>query len=175
VRVPTSEQELTALFHQLGARSPEQWAHSQITEGIPQLLRFLFLKYAWSRVIAEGDTTWIGRAIKDAEARPDQPYAGLGAALARCRAAGASSEDLTEIARCLQAQMIFAITYIIDGPPYELSPIKDLSWGLFQITADGRPIGPQVSGLYESVLEFDPTGRDMRPENASMTRSRGEA
>jgi hypothetical protein len=30
-----NEQELTDLFVRLGARNPAQWAHSEITEGIP--------------------------------------------------------------------------------------------------------------------------------------------
>ena len=163
--LPTSEDELTELFRQLGASSPEQWAHSQIAEGLPQVLRFLFLKHAWSKVIQDGDEAWIEQEIKRAEAKPDFPYAGLGLALARCRAAGVKSEDLTEIARCLQAQMLFRIAYLIDGPLYERG-LGQISWGLFETTEDGRPTGPQVGGLHESVLEFDPTGREMRPHGA---------
>ena len=162
--IPTSEHELTELFRRLGAPSPELWARSQMEEGIPQLMRFLFLKNAWSEVIDEGNTAWIDRAIKDSEARPGSPYSGLGSALARCRAAGVSSEDLTEIARCLQAQMLFAIGYLLEGPPQDYGPLE-VSWGLFQTTEDGRPIGPQISGLHESVLELDPTGREMRPRS----------
>jgi len=160
--IPSSEHELTELFRRLGAPSPELWARSQIEEGIPQLMRFLFLKNAWSEVVDEGNTEWIDRAIKDSEARPGSPYSGLGLALARSRAAGVSSEDLTEIARCLQAQMLFAIGYLLEGSPQGCGPLE-LSWGLFQTTEDGRPFGPQISGLHESVLELDPTGREMRP------------
>lgn len=40
MRIPTSEEELAALFRELGASSHEQWAQSQVSEGIPQLLRF---------------------------------------------------------------------------------------------------------------------------------------
>jgi hypothetical protein len=165
VHLPTSEHELTELFRQLGASSPEQWAHSQVTEGIPQLLRFLFLKHAWSKVIPDGNTDWIEREISSAKAKPHVPYAGLGLALARCRAAGAKPEDLTEIARCLQAQMLFSMAYLIDGPLYEQG-LGWFSWGLFEMGEDRRPIGPQVGGLHESVLELDPTGREMRPRDA---------
>jgi len=165
VPIPASEHELTALFRQLGARSPELWARSQIEEGIPQLMRFLFLKNAWSDVIDEGNIEWIDHAIKYSQDRPGEPYSGLGTALARCRAAGVSSEDLTEIARCLQAQMLFEIGYLLDGPSDQYGPFE-VSWGLFQTTEDGRPIGPQISGLHESVLELDPTGREMRPRSS---------
>lgn len=163
--IPTSEKELTALFRQLGAREPQEWAHSQVAEGIPQLLRFLFLKQAWGCVIAEGDDQWIDRVIENSSRRPDAPYAGLGAALSLCRAQGVPDEALTDIARCLQAEMLFGLACLLDGPAYEPGPLEDLSWGLFQTDEGGRPVGPQVGGLHESVLELDPTGREMRPRS----------
>jgi hypothetical protein len=163
--IPTSAAGLTELFRALGARSPEEWAQSQVAGGIPQLLRFLFLKSAWENIPAEGDTMWIERAIKSATANPDQPYSGLGQALARCRTSGVSDQDLNEMARCLQVQMLFSISYLIDGPAYFPKSLEDVSWGLFQVAEDGRPIGNQIAGLHESVLEFDPTGREMRPRH----------
>jgi len=166
VPLPSTERELAELFRQLGAPSPEAWAHSQVTEGIPQLMRFLFLKHAWSNVVSEGDNMWIDNAIRLAKARPGLPYAGLGAALVRCRAAGVSSEDLTEIARCLQAEMLFAITCLLDdGPPDESGPGINVSWGLFETDEHGNPTGSHIGGLHESVLELDPTGREMRPKS----------
>jgi hypothetical protein len=163
--IPTSKEGLTALFKALGARAPEQWARSQVDEGIPQLLRFLFLRAAWEYIPSEGDAAWIESAIESAHAFPDQPYAGLGHALARCRSKGVVDEDLIEIARCLQAQMLFSVGYLIDGPACVPKSLEDVSWGLFQVGEDGRPVGEQISGLHESVLEFDPTGREMRPQS----------
>ena len=165
--LPTTEAELTALFRALGAPSPEQWAQSQVSEGIPQLLRFLFLKHAWASVVAEGDTGWIEREIKSSQANPMRPFAGLGTALSVARAKGISPEDLSEIARCLQAKMLFAVANIVDGPPYEPGPLEDLSWGLFQTNEEGRPFGPQVGSLHESVLQLDPSGREMRPRDGT--------
>jgi len=163
--IPASESDLVSLFRELGAKAPEQWAHSQITEGIPQLMRFLFLKSAWESIPTEGDTKWIDKQVARARANPTEPYAGLGQVLDRCRASGISDRDLNELARCLQAQTLFSIGYLIDGPTYLPDSIEDLSWGLFQIGEDGRPIGRQISGLHESVLDFDPTGREMRPRS----------
>lgn len=160
-----SEEELSELFRRLGAHEPEQWAHSQAAEGIPQLLRFLFLKDAWSFVYPDGDSSWIDRQIESATKDPEAPYAGLGHALAKCRAAAVSDEDLTEIARCLQAQMIFDIGYLLDaGSLTDVSDEEEVTWGLFQTDEAGVPFGPAVGGLHESVLEMDPTGREMRPK-----------
>ena len=166
VAIPLTEDELVDLFRRLGAPSPEDWAHSQVTEDIPQLARFLFLKQAWSSVLEEGDTAWIADAIRSAQIEPNAPYAGLGAALARCEAAGASADDLTEIARCVQAQLLFAIAYILEGPPDDLDIAVDVSWGLFETDEHGHPTKHRIGDLHESVLELDPTGREMRPKSS---------
>lgn len=132
------------------------------------MLRFLFLKNAWNAVLAEGSNTWIEEEIRGSAARPSAPYAGLGQALARCKALGVADDDLTDIARSLQAQMLFSIGYLLGaGPSEEHTTLQDISWGLFQIDEDGLPTGRQIGGLHESVLEFDPTGREMRPRHIS--------
>ena len=164
VATPLTEDELVDLFRRLGAPSPEGWAHSQVTEGIPQLARFLFLKEAWSNVVPEGNTAWIENAIRSAQVQPNAPYAGLGSALARCKAAGASPDDLTEIARCVQAELLFAIAYLLEGPPDGLDIDVDVSWGLFETDQRGDPTKTRIGDLHESVLELDPTGREMRPK-----------
>jgi hypothetical protein len=165
--IPTSKDELTKVFTELGASSPESWAKSQVEEGIPQLLRFLFLKSAWKYVVTEGDSSWIEEQIKFARSWPQGPYAGLGQALEKLRNQGVANEDLTAIARCLQAQMIFSLGYLLDaGPSEQTEEIQDVTWGLFQVDDDGHPFGPAISGLHESVLECDPTGREMRPINS---------
>lgn len=43
-RIAMDQKELTALFRRLGASNPDEWAHSEITEGIPQLARCVFLR-----------------------------------------------------------------------------------------------------------------------------------
>jgi hypothetical protein len=160
------ETDLVDLFRRLGAPSPEDWAHSQVAEGIPQLARFVFLKQAWSNVVPEGNTAWIEDAIRSAKAQPDAPYAGLGAALARCKAAGASSDDLTEIARCVQAELFFAIAYLLEGPSDDAGVDVGVSWGLFETDERGHPTRRRIGDLHESVLELDPTGREMRPKSS---------
>lgn len=165
--IPTSKTELAKVFTELGASSPELWAASQIEEGIPQLLRFLFLKSAWNSVVAEGNSTWIDEEINLSQNHPQAPYAGLGQTLEKLRTQGVTDEDLTTVARCLQAQMIFSLGYLIDsGPSEQTEEIQDVTWGLFQVDEDGYPVGPPIAGLHESVLEFDPTGREMRPINS---------
>jgi hypothetical protein len=56
-------QEPADHFRALGADEPESWARSQVEEGIPQYARFVFLRQAWTNVIPDGDTSWIGPLI----------------------------------------------------------------------------------------------------------------
>ena len=158
--------ELTAIFRKLGANDPEGWASSQVQEGIPQLARFVFLKQAWSLVLADGDTGWIAPYIESALKRPDEPYAGVGLALQRLLSAGADPNDLTDVVRGMQADLLFNLCYLLGDPGFP-NQIADVSWGLFQLDDDDRPIA-HIGGLHESVLETDPTGREMRPRTISQ-------
>jgi hypothetical protein len=164
--IPTTEAELTELFRTLGARHPDQWARSQIAEGIPQLLRFLFLKEAWAEIQDPDDSAWIDAEIGNTNRWPKAPYAGMGVALSRCLELGVSRQDLTDISRCLRAQMIFSIGYLLSrGPRQVPTELEDVTWGLFQVDDDGKPFGPQIDALHESVLDMDPTGLEMRPRS----------
>ena len=162
---PESVEELTALFRRLGAREPESWAASQVTEGIPQLARFLFLRQAWRSILPDGETSWIDPTIAESERVPDAPFAGVGFALARLRAAGAADADVTDVARGMQAALLAAICYQLEDPG-ELEPeVADVGWALVQVDPAGVVLG-EIGGLHESVLETDPTGREMRPPDA---------
>jgi hypothetical protein len=165
--IPKSKTALIDLVAQLGAPNPTQWATSELSEGIPQLLRFLFLREAWRNVQDEDDHSWIEREISSAAAGPENPYAQLGSALSRCREKGVSDQDLTDICRCLQVKMMFNICYLLsDGPQDVPEQLEDVAWSLFRVNENERPVGPPVDALHESVLETDPTGREMRPREA---------
>jgi hypothetical protein len=163
MKIPSDVDELTALFEKLGARRPELWARSQLSEGINQLQRFLFLRQAWSLIVHEGNTDWVQFEIARAQRYPDEPYAGVGHALRRCVAKGASAQDLTDIVRGKQAELLFNLCYLLGDPSFPEKELSDLGWGLFEVDMNGNPIPPGIGGLHESVLETDPTGREMRP------------
>ena len=162
---PKSEEELAALFRSLGAHSPEQWVSYVAADPEPQLARYLFLKQAWEQIIGEGETSWIDEQVKRSEVHPSEPYAGLGSALKRALAAGVSREDISEIGCCLQEQALFSICYLLDGRAYEEPGLEGLQWGLFRVNDQEEPYGEPIAGLHESVLETDPTGREMRPKS----------
>ncbi len=153
---------LTQLFAELGAPHPEAWARSQLAEGIPQLARFLFLRQAWASVLAEDGALWIDATIGASADEPDAPFAGVGAALARLRAAGARDEDITDVARGMQAAALFAFCRLLEAPGPIEPEVEQVRWALVQVGPDGQVLG-RIPALHESVLETDPTGREMRP------------
>jgi len=159
-------QELTALFRKLGAEDPEGWSRSQIREGIPQLARFLFLKQAWKMVVSEDDREWISEARR---VDPNDPGGDLAPAIARILAAGGTESDLTKVVRIMQWQLLFGLCYLLDDPEHmrdDRETIQkeagDILWSLFQVDENCSPLAV-VGGLHESVLETEPTGREMRP------------
>jgi hypothetical protein len=155
-------QALTELFRKLGARGPEDWARSQIEEKLPQVARYLFLRQAWGLVVGEENTAWIDHAIASAAARPDEPYAGVGHALRRLRVAGATDADMTDLVRGMQAELLFQFCYLLEEPGPLEPEVSDVAWALVQVDGAQKVVG-RIIGLHESVLETDPTGREMRP------------
>jgi hypothetical protein len=160
------QKELAALLHKLGAHDPEGWARSQMEEGIPQLARFLFLRQAWRQIVKEGDPGWIDNSIRRADAHPGEPYAGVGHALKRLRRRGATDEELTDLVRGMQAELLFSFCSLLDDPGEVEPDVSDVAWRLVQTDDEGNVLG-SIGGLHESVLETDPTGREMRPRRGS--------
>jgi hypothetical protein len=161
-----TQRELAALFRKLGARDPETLARSQLQEKIPQLARFLFLRQAWRNIVGEEDATWIDARIARAEQEPNEPFAGVGLALKKLRARGAGDDEVIDLVRGMQAELLFSFCYLLEDPG-EIEPeVADVSWILAQIDEEGNVLG-SISGLHESVLETDPTGREMRPRRSA--------
>lgn len=155
--------QLTRLFDLAGAANPASWAHSEIEENIPQLARFLFLRQAWRRVLSETESEWIERGIAESKRNTGAPGASLGPALERCLATGCTREDLLTVARTAQWQLLHAICYLLSDPAIEDPELRHIGWELVEIDPQGRR-GRAIGGLHESVLETDPTGREMRPK-----------
>ena len=155
-----NEQELTELFRKLGAPHPEGWAHSQITEGILQLPRYLFLREAWRRIVSPEDRHWMDEVRPN---DPNGPGGELGPAIERLLAAGGRLEDITTVARVMQWWLLAGLCVLMEDPGGGLEEeVEGIWWNLFLLDDNDRPTVP-VDALIESVLETDPTGREMRP------------
>ena len=156
-----SIRELARRFATLGVEDPESWARSQINDGT-QLARCLFLKMAWELVVDERDSSWIQQLIENAG--PGEAFSGAGIALGRLHELGARDEDLIELVRSTQAELIFQMCYLLEGDVPE--EFRDVGWRLFQVDPKtGRP-GEELGGMHESVLGMDPSGREGKPRRA---------
>lgn len=159
--------KLTEQFKAFGASNPEQWAESEVKEGIPQYARFVFLKAAWNAVVSEGSDHWIDNVIRQSERKPNGPCSGAGTALKRMLAAGISRQDITDLVRAMQYETLFGLCYQLSDSgvvEYPSDSLPQVHWSLTQVTEEGERIG-EISGLHENVLSLDPTGREMRPRN----------
>jgi hypothetical protein len=163
------DEKLVSLLRRLGARDPEGWASSEVNEGIPQVLCFLFLRGMWKGVVKDHDAGWIDAHLTAFARDPNGPLSGVGAALQRLLAVGADRRDLCELVRGMQYETLFQIGYLLDDPtpawddvPGDVPELEDLAWGLWEENSKGRPVR-RVGGLHESALETDPAGREMRP------------
>lgn len=166
-QVAASKDELIALFKSLGAHAPEELIQYLPEDPSTQLARYMFLKQAWDCVAREGDTQWIDEAVARSNKHPAEPYAGLGLVLQKLLAAGIARDDITELSRCLQAGMLFRIAYLLDGRAYQVKGLEHINWSLVRTDEEGNPTAEQIGGLHESVLETDPTGREMRPRDTA--------
>jgi len=154
-----TEQELVQLFEKLGARNPAGWAHSQTSECLPQLARFLFLKQAWTLVVKDGDQSWISEVC---QSEANIPGGAIGPAIDRLISNDVSRQDLTIVVRVMQWRLLSGLCRLIDDPGMLEGEVDNIAWRLFQVDENDLPIAP-ISGLVESVLETDPTAREMRP------------
>ncbi len=123
---------------------------------------FFFLRQAWKGVIEDGNTSWIDAEIAGARQAPNNPGSGIGPALERLVAGGALRDDISTVARIMQWQLLSKMCYLLSDPSIEERELQDTAWCLFEVDESGN-VGRPVDGLHESVLETDPTGREMRP------------
>lgn len=154
--------QLVSCFKKLGEAEPEEVAASQIEEGIPHLHRLLFLKKAWERVVSEDDTNWPERTAAFDDATSMAPFAGISHALTSMLEKGVASDEIIDLVRGVQAQLLFDLCYLLEDPNEDDEELEDVIWGLFSLDGDFQPKQP-INGLHEDLLTTDPTGREMRP------------
>ncbi|HEX4301619.1 MAG TPA: hypothetical protein VHZ78_02415 [Rhizomicrobium sp.] len=154
-------------FQALGADDPEGWARSEISEDIPQLARFAFLRTLWPQQInrwVDPASTEFDKYVALADSEPKAPFADAGAALKRVLALGAARSDIAAIARMVAYRTVFDLLAHIDEGCDPDRPAGLPGWTLIETDRNDHPTGRAVGGLHEDVLMLDPTGREGSPE-----------
>lgn len=133
-------------FAELGADEPQGWALSQMTEGIPQMARYLILRRLWSEAINQWEEPSAINAIP---------------ATHRLLASGADRSDIAKVARAVAFESITSVLNVLDeGYASDLDDGSLPGWHLQETTSDGSPTGRSIGGLHESLLETDPSGNE---------------
>lgn len=158
----TKLKQLTDVFRRAGAKDPESWASSEVDEGINQLARFSFLKAISAQWLREDAFDWVDDAVKQISHQPDDPGAQLPAALQEMLDKGVSKEAIVDLVRVIQFDTLFHVCSVIDGSIDTDTPVSD--WALYETDEDDNPIDT-IGGLHESLLEFDPSDKEMRPRD----------
>lgn len=135
-------EELTAKFRAAGCGNPESWAASEINENIAQYARFIFLRELWKLVIPKGSREWLRHLDL-----PDDD--GSGGPKRRLKESSASIDDLAELVRAAQTDVIRNVASLLDGYTPE-GGMVEINWGLYELDDDGIP-QRDMDGLHESV------------------------
>jgi hypothetical protein len=64
----------------------------------------------------------------------------------------------------MQWRLLFGICQLLDETAEVEQEVRDIAWRLFQVDENDRPT-VAISGLIESVLETEPSRREMRPRD----------
>ena len=137
--------ELTRRMTELGASDPAGWAHSEITQGIPQQARFLFLRSMWPDLIDP---------YRDEEAIRRIP------AVARLLDAGASLIDVVTALRAVAYETACGVVERIDEGRDVDAPDDSPGWALVETDESSNLTGREIGGLHESLLSLDPSGNE---------------
>jgi len=143
-----TKEKLTKIFEDLGAANPEDWAESEVSEGIPQLARFLFLKGCWSNIVSDTEPSWIDEIISRIPEDSNELFAGTAHALRRLLASGANREDIAEVVRGMQAELLFHVCYqladsdVVEGYDF-------VKWALMEVGEDEVP-SREIAGLHRA-------------------------
>ncbi|AVT34191.1 hypothetical protein C6361_05355 [Plantactinospora sp. BC1] len=128
-------------MEELGCADPHGWTRSEIEENLPQLARYRFLRTLWPRMI-DG---WHDGITNIPAAR-------------RALDAGASRPDLTQLARAVAYETVFAMLQHLGDDERATAEVP--SWTLAEISRTGHITGRQLDGLHEDLLALDPSGRE---------------
>ena len=157
-------QRMIERMKELGAPDAEEWVESEITEDIPQMVRFLVLRRLWEEIDSWHDNTSVRvqYQVAEAEKNPKGYFADAGLAMKRMIEAGVDLEDIGRVARMVAYEAIFHVLNVIDEGSDPDAGDDLPNWALIELNAEGEATRRFIEGLHESILSLDPSGREGR-------------
>lgn len=133
-----------------------------------------FLATLWSMVVDEDSCTdgypsWLGPELSGHQ-QGNGPVGAETSALQRVLACGVDPDDLTDLVREMQHEVLYNVCQLIDDPgllgiglDHEGAQPAEFRWELVAVR-DEEPAGrAPVHGLHSSLDELDPSGRHGEP------------
>lgn len=138
-------------------RPKQNWAKIACEDHRDSLVKYVFLRELWLRVLPPRDTGWIDEQIASAE-KFSESECELENALKRALAAGASKTDLCRIMTEVQALIMRAVCKVLDnGEPTDDGLRKTGShWSLVRLNEDDEIVSTISGGLFYDVWTVRP-------------------
>jgi hypothetical protein len=133
-----------------GCDRPEQWADSEVSEGIPQLARFLLCKSIWENAIEPWRQPNALDEFRDAQ---------------ELIAAGVDPETLRSLAGKVAYETMTIVVNTLDEGQYvnsaELLEMQAPGWMIMEVDGStDEATGRDAGAIHESILSVDPTGTE---------------
>jgi hypothetical protein len=154
--------EIVELFRQYDAGNPIAWAQAYLRSGAGQLTRFSLLKALSSEFLKETDTSWLELNLAKPDMNTDEPLLQRVRALKEMNARGVSQEAIVDLVRVVQYETLFHVLTVLEGNINIDVPAHN--WGVFEKDENGHATS-EITGLYESLMDFDPSNREFRPRS----------
>jgi len=167
--------ELEKIFVGLGHSAKNAAYYAKADGARETLIRSTFLHMLWELVIDEtsyrdGLPAWI-EAWTRSQKGDDAPTWGVGAAMKRVLDKGVDPEDLTDIVRAEQFEVIYNVCQLLDGDWLDevrsrFEEFPEFSWRLCEVRVDedykAHPVAP-IEDLHSELGDLDPAGRGGDP------------
>ena len=127
----------------------------------------VFVRGVWRIIPSEDDTSWIEKVAR--EPADDSPCGDYGSLVRKMLNAGLSPEEIARFARIVGYYVAFGMCYHLGDPNASYEDFDDdtpeIEWDLYEVEND-KPT-TLISCVHEHLLMADPSGREMRPKNAT--------
>ncbi|MCX4792912.1 MULTISPECIES: hypothetical protein [unclassified Streptomyces] len=144
------------------------------TDDWPAQARQSFLTAMWNMVVDEdaytdGSPSWI-ESRSGGHEQGSVPGSASAAALHRILACGVNPDDVTDVVRQMQHDLLYNVCQLIDDPGLlgigldeDWSEQMDVRWELVAVRTARSTVRAPIDGLHSSLDELDPSGRSGEP------------
>jgi hypothetical protein len=162
--MPIPHKRAREILRGLGIQDAKGWADEEAK--YPCVARLLFLKALWSNVIAD-DNAWMDEW---ADAKHPIP-----SAIRRMLAKGIDPDDLTDVVRDMQVELLFNVCCSLDDSAYGIEELQakipeNVEWRLAEWDGEKEKLKRPMRDIHGDFYDLDPTGRRGEPRKRSRAR-----